>query len=688
VAKTYFLGSDAAEMMAALDTIFADVMNQGLNVGQAAVSSTRLTTDGAIYQGNFDTANWNGDLMRQRVTLNSAGNPVISAPDDAATLHAGAVLDRTDPATRRIFVGKTTPGLTGTATEFKWTALDADHKEALRRPPAQTPLDSDAVGQQRLEYLRGDRSQEANGALRARGGRLGDIVNSGAVYMGKPGNVVGNAAYSAFVEANKNRPPTVFVGANDGMLHAFHGDTMAELFAYVPSFLVKSLRELTLPSYVHRSYVDATPAVAEAQVGSAWKTVLVGGVGAGGQGVFALDVSNPASFGAGNVLWEFTDRHDPALGNVIGRPRILKLRTSAPGAPGVYKYFAVVPGGVNNHAADGAASTSGQAAIFLLDLAKAPTTPWQLGSNYFRIELPSLDTTKPNGVVGLSAVSGAVGEVKSLYAGDLQGQLWKLDFGAAGSAQWTAAGLSAFKSGTTPLPFFKATDASGTPQPITMEPEIVFGPARRHIVTFGTGKLLETADASRPYKAQTFYAIYDNGQAAVPGRGHLRQAAMPSAGVVETGAFVWGVPANPGTQANVRAGWYLDFPGVTQGERQIDGITIQSGMAVFGTVQPPEHGCGDGAGNLYVIDLATGDGRSAPSTVGLQGQPLLLKLGRDQLTDSRSDGRANQQTRYQILTQGSSGTKFSDLVPNIPDQSILQRSWRQVFNYEEMKKWP
>jgi type IV pilus assembly protein PilY1 len=686
VARTFFQANNAHEMLASLDTIFAEVLRESANIANAALASSRLTTETAIYQGSFDPVYWSGNLARYRVSY-AGGNMQIGNDEDPQTRFAAAELDKlADTGTRRIFVGKTTPGATGTATEFRWAALDADHKDALRRP-ATGALDSDAVGEQRLAYLRGDRSLEAAGTMRRRGSRLGDIVNSGAVYSGKPANIIGDAAYNSFAAAHRTRPDTIFVGANDGMLHAFRADTMAEQFAYVPSFVVKNLRELTLPGYIHRSYVDATADVAEAKVGTGWKTVLVSGAGGGGQGVFALDVSNPAGFGAGNVLWEFTDRHDPALGNVIGRPRIVKLRTTAPGARAEYKYYAVVAGGVNNHVGDGRFSATGNAAIFVLDLAKGPSDAWTLGSNYFRIELPSSDTTRPNGVAGFSVVKGAAGEAQLLYAGDLQGQVWKLDFGAAGRAQWNALGLSAFKTASRPLPFFRAADATGKPQPITMEPEIAFGPGRGYIVTFGTGKLLEPADTAEPYGTQSFYAVYDNGDDAVPNRSYLKQATSPSTGVIQTGSFAWGMPANAG-QTAVRAGWYFNFPGSADGERQIGGITLANGMAVFGTLEPPAHGCAEGGGRLYVVDLASGEGEFIGSSVGLQGQPLLVKMGTDQVVGSTSDGRALQPTRYQIVTQGSAGIKPSTLNPDIPAQSVLQRNWRQVFNYQELWSLP
>jgi len=697
VAKNYFQGNNASELLAALDDIFATVVREAGSIAGAAVSSTRLSTDLAIYQGTFDPSDWSGDLVRYRVTRDSNGAVVIGSADDASTKFAGQVLDAvTDLSTRKIFVGKTTSGITGTATEFKWSTLDDDHKLTLKTPPALTPLDTDATAQLRVDYIRGDRSQESTGALlRRRGSRLGDIVNSGAVFSGTPATIVGDSSYDTFLTNNASRPNTVFVGANDGMLHAFHADTMAELFAYVPSFLVKNLRDFTLSSYAHRSYVDATVAVAEAKVGSSWKTVLVGGAGAGGQGVFALDVSNPSSFDASKVLWEFTDRDDASMGNVIGRPQILRLRTSAPGGTATYKHFAVVAGGVNNYASnasDGRFSSDGKPAIFILDLAKSPTATWQQGTNYYKIELPVGSTSKANGIVGFAAVPGAAGELQLLYAGDLQGNLWKLNFGAVGSASWNAAGLSAFKSGSTPLPLFVATDASGVGQPITAEPKVINGPNRSRIVTFGTGRFLELIDLSTPYQAQSYYAVYDNGQDKVPSRDYLKQATA-SNNVIDASPFTWGMPSSA-EATGVRAGWYFNYPGASTGERQISGIAVVGGYTVFGTVEPAANGCADGSGRVYLANLATGAGNYSASTVGIQGEPLLMKVGADSSTTSTSAGRSQRTTTWQIVLQGSAGIKLPEglvtggtgTTGSMTDVSaVRERSWRQIFNYEELK---
>lgn len=281
---------------------------------------------------------------------------------------------------------------------------------------------------------------------------------------------------------------------------------------------------------------------------------------------------------------------------MVGQPQILRLRrTATSGAGAEYRYYAVVAGGVNNYSNDGRFSATGKPAIFILALAKESGSTWTLGSNYFKIELPAGDTSKANGVVSFAAVPGPVGELDLLYAGDLQGNLWKFKFTGVGKESWTAEGLSAFKSVSTPTPLFVASDADGTRQPITSAPVVAYGPSRGYIVTFGTGKLLETGDLAKPHKAQSYYAAYDN-------------------------------------RHGVRAGWYVDFPGVANGERQISGIlaAVQSTRAEamkrgVDTYMVPASNNDWANGWLVYADNDRSRSRTAADTVIMQTGPIALK---------------------------------------------------------------
>src|SRR5690606_23500742 len=239
-----------------------------------------------------------------------------------------------------------------------------------------------------------------------------------------------------------------------------------ELFAYVPSSVYGNLSRLTEQSYSHRYFVDGTPQVADAVVNGNWSTVLVGGLGAGGQGLFALDVTDPSAVTEGNasakVLWEFTDRDDPDLGNTFGQPQIVKLAND--------KWAVIVGNGYNNSDADGSASTTGRASLFILFLDRAPgARTWTAGAHYVKLETSAGTPGNPNGLATpFPADVDFDGKVDYVYAGDLQGNMWKFDLTSSSPASWNVAQAG--------LPLFTAVDPLNAAQPITASAEVIRHP--------------------------------------------------------------------------------------------------------------------------------------------------------------------------------------------------------------------
>lgn len=732
-ANTYFLQSDARGVLSAFDDIFGRSSTAARSIAGGAIQSNKLTQAGdTIYQGTFDTSDWSGDLLAIPVSVSAANAVAISITN---SWNAESLLTSRNLTTdaRNIVVGNAGATANPVAAPFVWATpagtagVEASLRTALDKP---SPTDvADGLAQDRLNYLRGDRSKETN-PFRKRNRLLGDIVNSGVAYSGAPDTRINDSGYQAFYAANLARTKAVFVGANDGMLHAFDasvGNTTSgkELFAYIPSWLGPKLSALTVPSYInnHQAYLDGTPTTSEALVDVAgtptWKSVLVAGTGAGGQGVFALDITNPSAFDASKVMWEFTHADDPDMGNVTGRPQILKLRTSAyNAATPIYKWFAVVGGGVNSYLGSSPFG-SGYPALFLLDLGKPAGTAWTLGTNYFKISFPvngnlsnlasgGLSAAKATGIINFQAALGASREVTQIYAGDLHGQLWKLDFTLFASTAWDIKNLSPFQTGTAPntvpFPLFIAKDAAGVAQPITMSPSIAFGPTPDSMyITFGTGKYLEVSDKTTT-AAQSAYMVFDNGSAtvdviasaresAISGRTRLKPGTVNAGtGVVTVAAFTLGraATADQATEV-VRSGWYFDFP--VSGERQISNATVLGTKIVFGSLIPGAAALAGscsaavGGGRVYEIDIAGGNGVSANSTVGIQGQPLLGELvGATTYSPTDSTGRRTKTTVSQMIQQGAAGLAVGSQVST---QSIVGRlSWRQINNYQDLKAAP
>src|SRR5690606_22488785 len=148
--------------------------------------------------------------------------------------------------------------------------------------------------------------------FRNRRGMLGDIINSQPVYVGKPNANLdsGDTTYAAVATAQAGRDPGVYVGANDGMLHAFYapdapataaaGAGGKELVACRPPTAMGVLTQLDAssnkypywhPDYDHAYSVDGEITVADVKSNNAWATVLLGSMGRGGRGLYALNVA-------------------------------------------------------------------------------------------------------------------------------------------------------------------------------------------------------------------------------------------------------------------------------------------------------------------------------------------------------------------------------------------------------------
>ena len=708
---SYYLQSDARGVLHAFEDIFSRAASGARSIAGAASSSNSVSAGAMLYSARFDISNWSGDVLAEPISQDAATKALgIGASSWSA---ADKLNNRPTTNPRTIVVGKESATAGAAATDFTWAEIDADLKSHLNKAtPSST---EDALGSDRLAYLRGIRTKEGS-PFRVRSSLLGDIINSTVVFSGAPSKGHTGTGYAAFTTSYGSRTHAVFAGANDGMLHAFNATNGEELFGYIPSWVVPRLPALADPAYTnaHQNYVDAPIAVDEAQVatsGSAtdWKTVLVSGTGGGGHGVFALDVSDPTAFSAGKVMWEFKRSDDAAIGQVIGQPRILKFKTSGSAATATYRWFAVVASGVNNYVSDAAGLFSdGKPALFLLALDKPVGDAWSLGSNYYKITFPldaTLAATTAPGLVNFNALYGKSGEVTDIYAGDLHGNLWKLHFGDLAPSEWTMGKLSFFNKGSAsspdPYPMFIAKTGS-TVQPITSAPTLFTGPIvgglETFYVTFGTGKYLETADKTSTL-TNTFYTVYDNGsaafdsamagEAAISGRGRLQAGTVDTTTkVVTVGAFKWGRPATDATTTS-RAGWYFDLP--VSGEKLISHVLdIGPRTGTFNTVIPGAAGTAGtctnsmGSGSQYVIDVPTGSGRYVTSVVGLPGPALFLE-GETSETKSDSTGRRIRTTVKRAITVGQQGVNTSSApVESIPE-AVGRLMWRQIYNYQDQK---
>ncbi|MES2407763.1 MAG: PilC/PilY family type IV pilus protein [Pseudomonadota bacterium] len=590
-----FSASNPTQLQTTLNGVFNSIVQSAGSSAALTSNSTSLNSNSYVYQGSFNSGDWSGHL--KAFQLSSTGASSTSSWDAASLIPSAS--------SRSIYTWNGTAG-----ANFSWANLTANQQCLLASQPTGCTLTAGQVtnGQNVLNYLRGDASLEqknTNGIYRNRSTPLGDIVNSNPLYVSNedygysllPGSE--GSTYAAYLQNKASNNPMLYVGANDGMLHGFNASTGVEAFAYIPAAVYTHLADLSLPSYNgnHESFVDGSPGSGDAYYGGNWHTILLGTLGAtsGTNAVFAMDISNPGSMTAANALWEFTDAND--LGNTWGQGMVARFNDG--------NYYAVVNNGYN--------SANKHAVLFLIQIDNP--------SNVIKI-----DTGVGGGSVdnGLSRPvlfdADGNGTIDAIYAGDLQGDVWKFDVSSSNKNQWKVA----FTSGSTKLPLFKARDASGNIQPITAPLElgaVPSGATGTAMVFFGTGQYLNTADLSNT-ATQSLYgvldsSIYSSGSFSGGSSNFTRATQVSGSNVLVQQSIIFEnnqtrvVSANSVNYGSGQLGWYMDLlqpPNATQqGERVISKPLLRSGRVLFTTLIPASGTCSNGGdGWTLEIDAASG----------------------------------------------------------------------------------
>jgi type IV pilus assembly protein PilY1 len=642
--------TDDSALRRAFQGILDDILNQTSQpLVSIASSSNRLRSDGLVYVAGFNSSGWSGNLSAY--AINAATHAISGTP----AWSAHELLDARSPESRQLLTHTDSK-----ATTFTWSNLGDEQKAALRG------TDSEAVGQRRLNYLRGQRSDETDkpgGTLRRRDSRLGDIANANIWQTRPPERMdFGHPGHAKFRADHSKRETMLYVGANDGMLHAFSAQDGHERMAYVPKGVYAQLLGYTRPDYGHRYFVDGQAFTGDADLsgnGMAsnagappdWHTVLVGALGGGGRGYFVLDVTDPAtSFQPAGVLLDRSfsgtgmapDEASKDIGHIYAEPvvspvdaglskQIVKLNNG--------RWAAVMGNGVNS------ANERPVLLIQYLDGARE----W-LGI------VAHAATGQSNGLSAprLLDVNGD-GKMDVAYAGDLQGNLWKFNLTNAdatrwGVSDWSGGGKLCRDAACTPL--FTARDASipATPQPIVTAPMVMSHPMGGVQILFGTGRNLEEADRAST-RTQSVYSVWDrstytvatfdrppkrteiteitDSRAAIPGRAALIQQSVTGAVTSRVSGADLPTPfsntsRNPvaysRTDPNAPRGWYLDLP--EAGERVLSHPLPFEGQKVIVTTSAPPQGSADETcafeqgqenGWITVLNMITGQPGKAPA---------------------------------------------------------------------------
>ncbi|GAB2660745.1 pilus assembly protein [Arenimonas aestuarii] len=537
----FFSASNPVEFANGLSRVLVAINERTASGSNVAANSVALKEETRIFQASFVAGKWTGELASYAIS--AAG--VASTPEWRGSQGIPTVASR---------------------NVFTWTGTAGAQFPTLTQ--------SAALGVNIANYIKGDTTNERRngGTLRNRNHLLGDIINSSP----------------AFVKETN----TIFIGANDGMLHAFSatGANMGtELFAFIPNATstasLDKLKTLADPDYAHDYFVDG-PVMVSNHGETPGKNYLVGSLGRGGKGVYFLDVTNPNTFAASNVTGQYLGTNggnantaSDHMGNSLGRPLIANVLLGT-GNNKVKTPVAIVANGIN--------SSTGDPALFVFNL--------ETGALLRHI------VAKADSDNGLSSPRGwdldGDGLIDYVYAGDLKGNIWKFDLSDNSTGGW---GLH-----TEGDPFFVATDAGGNPQPITGGLSVSMDPATfKPWVFFGTGKYLESSDLTST-GVQSLYGVKDDNVAVGARATDLQARTMAVTNGVIDGKPVRAFEANAPLPAD-KKGWFVDLTVVPPAERMVGDPFLLGNVLVAASIIPSSDPCdAGGTGYINALDAYTG----------------------------------------------------------------------------------
>ncbi len=668
----------------------------GTSAGINQKQATKIETGTQAFLASYSPNNWPGDLaafglqydpttkLIDIATLaNWDASCVLTGSTSgcASTGQTGSITAQS-PSSRVMLTWNGTQGI-----PFEWSSLSTAEQNTLDAGDP-TPYTSD-----RLSYLRGVRTNEitlsGTGLYRARNSVLGDIVDSSPTWVGPPGApytiawkdklhpsdaAPENGAsqnYAAYVAAEQTRQNVVYVGANDGFLHGFRAGSYnssgqfvnssstpndgAEVLAYMPATAYQTIHNATTATvdysnaqYAHNFFVDATPDEDDLYYAGGWHTWLVGGLGPGGQALYALDISDPTKFSESNasslVIGDWTSATISCantatscganLGNTYGTPVIRRLHNGM---------WGVIFG-------NGYGSASGDAGIFIMtvDPASGAKTFYYLGTGQ----------SGTNDGIAYPSPADLDGDniIDYVYAGDLNGHLWRFDLTSDTPAGWTVS----------PTPLF--TDSSGHPitTKVAVGATLTSQGSPRVMVDFGTGqKVPLTVTQGTTYASGThyLYGIWDSNMAGWNAMSSVQYASLVSpptsittsnlqqqtisaasqSGVYDDTSNTVCWADNTSCGSTLQYGWYLKLPG--SNEQVIYNPLLYQGTLFVNTVIPPNN-----SPTSCTVNAETGDTFAFSGSTG-GAVPGIFPL----YTDSAATGQQTDPTGSPFIVLAGGG---------------------------------
>lgn len=604
--RLYLTASNYNELTAALQTVIIDVQsNTAFEFTAPTVLAVRIEddTDNVVYLTTFKPSIepfWEGNLKAYRLNadgtlpVDANGDPILSNSiwgskfdndlKKEVALGTGDKLIGSSPVSRKIY---TYLGSSSNLTD----ASNAFTQDNVLITPTLVGLSSDEDKIDLIQFVRGHDAYDSDGdndTNEKRNWILGDIFHSNAVIVGEPSRFFQDECFNrcsdgseSFYHANKNREKIILVGANDGMLHAFNGNTGNEEWAFIPHSFLGNLKNMTS---AHSYYVDSSPKVAdvwfysgsnlsgETKTKDEWRTVLVSGLRKGGRHYFALDITDILK---PKYLWEFPKSTDSVtlakLGQSWSEPAIGRVRIKA-GNEMRERWVAFIGGGFDP------TSVTGKG-FFVIDIKTGDILT----------EFSELPGMKSMAAPATAVDINADGYIERVYIGDIGGQMWVFDVSSSETGDWTGKKL------------FSAPAVVPEKHPIYTQPAVALDNLRTPWVYFGTGDREDPTDKLDPGGShERFYAVKDDGNAgsgAYPNgysQGNLRDVT-----VYTDITFV--TPSDP------VKGWYIKL---AKSEKVLAKPAVFNKLLYFTTyTYTPTDVCkATGEATLYTVEYRSGGG--------------------------------------------------------------------------------
>ncbi len=702
----YFSARSPDALARALGSAMSVIRASSGAASSAATSSQQpVPGDDLLYAAGYRTVYWDGDLEARRITL-SDGRVSLQTEWSAATQLDHMAGDDSDTRMLLMPSSSSASGL----KEFRWSAMDAGEQalfkglcpgSGLRRLSqcvAMSTADQlQADGRRLVDYLRGQRGSEdqPNHALRLfrqREHLLGAAVNASPLHVGQPPFRYADDNYGEFrdvVAANRRR--MLYLPANDGMLHAFDAQSGQEHWAFLPSAVLPELWRLADHNWSNdfRYLHDGTPVAGDVCptapgtrcAATGWRTILVGGLGAGGRAYYALDVTQPDRPA---LLWQFDVAREPNLGLAMGRPLITKRRDG--------RWVVVLASGYAN-----VNPGNGRGMLFVLDA-------WS-GSLLSTIDTGVGSPSVPAGLTQINAwIDSTLDNTAArLYGGDLLGNVWRFDIDAgamsspsSGISSSTAASTSGSTSGSATegtaegitgrtsagmqavqgsAMLLAVLDHGGRAQPITTRPELTLkriGNRQVSLVTVATGRLLGVNDIADK-SVQSIYTFRD--ELGSQGLGQLQGSArMVRQQLLQAGAGERSVSANT-VDWTKDDGWYLNLdaePG--SGERVTLDPEQQLGILRVIANVPDSAACQPHAQAwIYEFDVYTGSHLPVPGAT-----VIARKLNQQGLIGGVKTVWIDGRTTALLTDETGKITTLPGAEPVATGSSLRRVSWREL----------